>query len=217
MKVLILGHLGRMGKRYGAILTRMGAKWDGRDLPEYLDALHDILGDPLDHLDRYTHIIIATPTHTHKELIVKCLEESTALILCEKPLCANSKDTEEISEMPGAHRVSVVCNWAYVLPWELGPEKQEVIYGNWHTGNDGVSWDCCQLHYLSKNKDGATVGDDMLFCAFIDGFPISLTDIDRSYIAMMLDFVNKGFVRFGINDALAMEQKVERIICQKRS
>ena len=212
MKVLILGHLGRMGKRYGAILTRMGVKWDGIDLPD-----HGIPIDQHDHLEDYARIIIATPTRTHKELIVKCLDKSTSLILCEKPLCGNSKDTEEISRLSKSDRVFVVCNWAYVLPWELGPEKQDVVYGNWHTGNDGVSWDCCQLHYLSKDKDGAIICDDMLFCAFIDGFPISLTDIDRSYIAMMLEFINDGYVRWGIHDAVKMEQKVERIICQKRS
>lgn len=200
MKTLILGHLGRMGKRYGAILDSLGVEWDGTDvLDPYSRLYHD-----------YSHAIIATPTHTHQEEIEHCVA-GVPFVLCEKPLCKSSEKCRELDL--GDTDLRVVCNWSYVLPWRLKPGKHRVAYANWHTGSDGWAWDCCQLHHLTRDPMvGPMEQQGPLFNARIDGYQISLTDIDRSYIAMLKDWYEDPASLWGIEDAIAMEEKVEAIL-----
>jgi len=195
-----------MGKRYGAILDSLGVEWVGID----------IAGDCSFNAcwAEYERVIIATPTYTHADWILECVDCDVSHILCEKPLCKSSDKCRSL-DLCGSD-LRVVCNWSYVLPWRLKPGGHRVAYANWHTGGDGWAWDCCQLHHLAREPMVGPMEQQLpRFDARIDGFPISLTDIDRSYFAMLKDWYEDPTRLWGLDDAIAMEEKVEAI-CSKQ-
>ena len=73
MKVLLLG-LGKMGSLHGKYLDELNIDWCWFD-PDTVRTLNDSLSkkrlDVFSHnsLQSFTHFIIATPTHTHEDLL----------------------------------------------------------------------------------------------------------------------------------------------------
>ena len=189
MKIGIIGSSGSMGRRYNAICEYLGYKTIKMDI-----------NDPINlNVDR---MIIATPTQTHYE-VWKSIKKYIP-ILVEKPM---SKDIKECIDMSIDERVSVVCNWSLVLPFILKPNSHQIIYNFYNTGKDGVYWDTCQLIYLAKSLP-LLATDSPMFMASVDFLPITLTDIERSYIKMIeLWVINPSLLWNGM-DGLSMTQRV---------
>lgn len=205
---LIMGCTGRMGRRYGAILNAIGERWDGYDTTWERT--------PYPPLGEYERVIIATPTNTHYDLVDQCIQAGVKMVLCEKPMCMDSGKVERLLDAviaaDRATSVSMVCNWSYVFPWRLWPRSNRVTYGNWYTGPHGGAWDCCQLYYLDVNN-APKIDNSPIFHAEIDGHPVTLADIDRSYIAMVKDWYDRHTRLWDLNDALLLERIIEGLPC----
>jgi predicted dehydrogenase len=94
MKVLLLG-LGKMGSLHGKYLDELNIDWCWFD-PDTVRTLNDSLSkkrlDVFSHnsLQSFTHFIIATPTHTHEDLLYILLKLNKK-ILVEKPGVINQR------------------------------------------------------------------------------------------------------------------------------
>lgn len=198
-----------MGRRYAAILRYLGMDYETWDIAD---------GCHRPPLAGFSHVLIATPTDTHVSQIQQCVGTGVTHVLCEKPLCMDATRVATLRDECQSLRtyIHIVCNWSYVLPWRLTPESVNLTYRNWYTGPHGADWDCCQLHYLQRDRQPAFVEEGPAFMAFVDGYPVSLADIDRSYIAMLRDWYEAPSHLWGLADAVAMERKVEAIIASRK-
>ena len=198
-KTLIIGNRGRMGRRYSAILEHLGQDSTDIDIGETAT------------LSDYSHVIVCTPTPTHFEFTIKAVMENVPHILCEKPVCGDSAKAKRVACLRTKSDIRVVCNWAFVEENTiLQPRSHDVEYSNWMTGNDGQEWDCCQLYYLARSRP--TIKRGPVFRASINGLPVTLTDIDRSYVDMLNHWYKAPQALWGLTDAIAMEQIVERVM-----
>ncbi|MEF3280460.1 MAG: Gfo/Idh/MocA family oxidoreductase [Elusimicrobiota bacterium] len=82
--------------------------------------------------------LVSTPPSTHKDIIIKLLEKGID-VLCEKPLCVNLSEFDEISDAVYSNEkiVYTVHNWKYsphiLKIKELIPEIGELKYVEWKT------------------------------------------------------------------------------------
>ena len=195
MKTLVIGNRGRMGRRYETILDHLEEAHTGVDKERYS-------------LSGFSHVIIATPTPTHFDILTRCIEAGVPNILCEKPLCASLAATRRLANIKTGSDIRLVCNWAFVFDEEiLEPRGHDIEYSNWMSGDDGEAWDCCQLYYLSRSRPVIRRGP--YFRSTIDGRIVTLSDIDWSYIDMLYQWYKDPRALWGIDDAVAMEQIVE--------
>lgn len=174
---LILGDRGRMGRRYSAIHRYLQIPFDGWDISTT---------EPLPRLDQYDFVMICTPTDTHLDWIKRLRGLRNArvkYVMCEKPICMSSKELEKLDL--GDIHLCVVNNWAHVFrDMVLLPNSCVVDYQNWFTGPHGGVWDCIQLHYLDK-RGKADISEGPVFRCRINSLPVTLGDIDESYIRMI--------------------------------
>lgn len=201
MNVLVIGASGNMGRRYCSILQYL------RQTPIKVD-----IGDNCFGCQEYTHAIIATPTDTHFE-ICKKLAELDKTYLCEKPLSKNPDEIKELIAIEGRTKSKgyMVNNWSFATGFVgafFGINKDMVYYNNWNTGKDGVLWDCIQLIYLAKDFNIQICTGSPVFRAFCGDNNVSLTDIDKSYISMIDNFLSSKKYLWGLQDALAATEKV---------
>jgi predicted dehydrogenase len=56
-------------------------------------------------------VVVATPTHTHVELVRRVLDRTDALVLSEKPLATGLADVDSLADV--AHRVRVAHHFAF--------------------------------------------------------------------------------------------------------
>jgi predicted dehydrogenase len=80
-------------------------------LPRFYDNLEYLLGDT-----EINIIYVATPTYLHFEIIKKCLKNGKH-VLCEKPICMNSHEANEIKSL--ALKRNLFCmeaNWVVFNP-----------------------------------------------------------------------------------------------------
>ena len=198
MKVLVVGSLGSMGKRYCAILKYLDIDYVGIDLEE-------------DTKEAFTHAIICTPTDTHIKWVWHCVEVyQIKNILCEKPISKNPEEIKKLAKLKdcGAN-IRMVCNWKYCLPKDV-----DIAYSNYNTGKDGTDWDCIQLIYLAKIL---TIDNTLPYfeCRYKkDGLwnnILSLSDIEQSYLTMIqnwLELDGKKNDLWGMQNALEATESV---------
>lgn len=198
-KVLIVGCLGNMGKRYKAIFSYLGIDTVGVDIGIYVK--------PVD----ITHIIICTPTETHIQQIYVYTELfPDASILVEKPLALNCEAAKQVFDI-GHEKLYIVNNWAHAHEYKMLRVGQcDVLYNYYQTGPHGLYVDCCQLIYLSKSPECCSLQNvSPVFCANVDGC-ITKEMIDWSYIKMINAWLgNEKEYLWDMIDAVNMAEMVE--------
>lgn len=202
-RIYIYGCNGGMGRRYRAILKRLGHEWSGFDL----DGHH---GD-FEFADS-DGVIIATPTPTHGQIILS-LAGSGKPLLCEKPV---TRDLDELrSLMMAVARNStpmqMVCQYDHLVnPAWYGP----TIYDYYRTGPDGLPWDCMQIIWHAKQTPEIRNESPVWRC-IINGQELKLGDMDRAYVAEI-----KGWLEAPRNDIariLAAHEKVAKLEAEWRA
>jgi hypothetical protein len=195
--VLLIGYKGSIGNRYRAILEYLSVPFYGVDLGDTYNP------------ELYKRAIIATSTETHFEVCKQMIAYGINF-LCEKPVSKNPEEIKELIELCEKNKVegNMVCNWKYVRP-NLNPESNQILYNNFHTGKDGVNWDCIQLHYLDEEKAFITT-DKPFFASIINNKNITYFNVEDSYIDMMKNWINNGDL-WTLEDALKATEKVIKI------
>ena len=181
MKVLVFGHLGNMGKRYGQILTDIKVDWVGID---HRQPILDKIRVCSEGFKDITHVIIATPTETHQQLIRDCDElfKYPIKILCEKPISFDMY----IHNSPNL--LYMVNNYAYLANHS---KTGETSYAYYYSGPHGIIWDCIQLIAMAQGALELSL-QSTTWSAMINGHALNRNDIDFSYYAMIKDFVGAG-------------------------
>lgn len=176
MKLLLIGSEGSIGRRYRVILEHLGVDFEEYDNPE-----HKFFGVEQSFYKRFTHAIIATPTHTHLDWID---ELPPIWKLVEKPA---SKDLEGLEQRKLNHGCFVVNNYQF-LP--SANTRRKITYNFYNTGRDGLIWDVCQLVYIAyKNKVELEVKTDSFWWDLKWGMhQIAYHEIERSYYHMLKAF-----------------------------
>jgi hypothetical protein len=181
MTVCIVGHKGNMGRRYVAILNLLEVSWFGVEKE-----------DNIDYCDTY---ILATPTASHVPLILRILEtvNRNATILCEKPI---TTDITEFGRIPEEYwdEIYMVNQYNYLPHISRGKIYGPTMYDFYHSGNDGLAWDCIQLIYLAKNKTKIDLKRrSPVWFAAINGIKLKKSDMDQAYVNMVSDFTEQDF------------------------
>jgi len=181
MKVLVFGHLGNMGKRYGRILTDLKADWVGIDNRQ---PILDKIRVCREGFKAITHVIIATPTETHQQLIRDCDElfELPVKILCEKPISFDMY----IHNSPNL--LYMVNNYQYLTATKT---RGLTSYAYYYSGPHGIIWDCIQLIAMAHGELELSLQSTQ-WSAMINGHELNRSTIDASYAAMIQDFIGEG-------------------------
>jgi len=199
MKVLVIGSKGNMGRRYMAILKHLGIECEGFDTDVSVHIggesykLKWMLPDTT-----YDRAIIACPTEHHLEYCTR-LEVP---MLCEKPISTNS---EAIKQLSGD--ISMVNNWAFLLPKVLKPESCSIVYNFYNTGNEG-KWDLIQPLYLS-NGNFEIKRDSPVFRLTINSYMINMEMVQASYVKMVENWLEDKNM-WNLSMAYDAHKKVER-------
>lgn len=191
---LVIGGKGSIGRRYCSILSFLKKPFKILDI-------QDPKGErDLEKID-FDEAIIATPTDTHFEYCEKLIALNK-VFLCEKPLSKNEDECMRISEYLKGY---VVNNYEWAIRHIMAP--WEITYDYYNTGKDGVLWDCCQLIYLDQKAKIQTKSP--IYRLHVNGQPIQLTDIERSYIWMISAFLTDNRLGlWSLKTGLKMTQKV---------
>jgi hypothetical protein len=183
-KPLIVGARGGMGRRYTAILRKMGIE------PELVD-----VGDRTPR--NYDGVIIASPTALH----IAHLEQFLPLevpILVEKPIATSIRAVERIQKKLDEARapVDMVNQYRYLtgpmLPGTL------TMFNYYNHGRDGLPWDCISIVGLAKERVSLAEDSPQWTCV-INGARLSLADMDHAYITMIDRWVNGRLEGHGPN------------------
>jgi hypothetical protein len=203
--VCVVGSNGNMGRRYLSVLRHLAIESCGVDE-------HDSLSE----VDA-THFIVATPTDSHIDVLKEIISTrpEPVSVLCEKPFVkTDSVDTQKILaamtifseyEQHGSN-LYMVNNYAYYP--QLTHTKGLTVYDYYHSGGDGLEWDCIQLIHLAKGKMLLS-NSSPAWTVYINGTLLSKDHIDQSYISMVDDFVheNQGKL-WGYGDTVLAHLKV---------
>jgi hypothetical protein len=204
MEILVVGSNGTTGKRYCTILKMLGCT-----VIEY-DAIHARNNQ---RFSRSDGVIIATPTHLHKEHFERAIRIGNKKILIEKPVSKINGDIEDMIVEAQGMEVTVVCNWKYCTFATLEPESHDITYNYFNHGREEIPiWDMCQLVYLQKGESYDFAYDSPFFVALVDGFPVTLMDIERSYFRMITQWLANPKGLWDLHDAVKMNKKVENYL-----
>lgn len=209
--ILIIGSTGNMGRRYCAILDRLGEDWSGVDI---LTPKHERM-----RLEREADkIIIATPTSTHYTILKQLSNNKKIVpILCEKPLTKNMVQLELIKEMD----LPLTMVFQYVFCQEAYPgikasiihnnEKYSTYFNFYKHGADGILWDCIQIIALAKGNILLQETSPEWTC-HINGFKLDDGTMDLAYIKMIKFWIeNPGVNSFDIYEAHEKVKMLEDI------
>ena len=186
MRLGIVGGKGNMGRRYVAICK-------SENIP------YEVI-DKDDQPKLCSHYLITTPTRTHEKVLDDlCLflgdSKAKAKILMEKPVALVSnlrEDLKFIDRAKGAgHEIYMVNQYAY-YSHQLDDTDGPTYYDFYHSGGDGLQWDCIQLIYLARSGVQYLKNESPVWKARINGVPLSRELIDLCYVKMLKDFVSDG-------------------------
>ena len=170
----IIGSSGNMASRYIAILNKLGIDYvpfdekDWRDATRFVKDLHSV--------------IICSPTEHHYENVMVLKDFK---ILCEKPF---SLEMDKVIEMTDAVKnLRMVNQYDYLIP-EVS--KGTSHYNYFKSGGDGLAWDCINIIGLADAP--ATISNKSpLWDCQINGYKLSLSDMDRAYCKMIVDWTRR--------------------------
>ena len=91
------------------------------------------------------------------------------------------------------------------------PGKNEIEYDYYNTGNDGLHWDCIQLHYLAKKL--TLNNQSPVFKCKINGRAVTQDEIGESYVRMVERFENGDVdMLWDFRDAIKATKKVNKFL-----
>ena len=184
-KILIVGGLGNMGRRYKRILKNIpGISTYCIDV-NYQSWLDDVSFDG---------IIIATPTSTHYELILEYHEKFPDVpILCEKPISLSMDEIYALSEKPYL-KLQMVNQYQCALE-NLRFKDHRIpsgltYYDYFKTGNDGLYWDTINIIGLNDWVETPIIkNSSAIWTCIINGQKLTLEAIDWGYIIMIREWL----------------------------
>lgn len=217
--ILLVGSLGNMGRRYAKILDWINEPYYGIDIKE----------SPWDYniISKCDRAIIATPTENHFEWC-KSLKIPW---LCEKPISKDIRQVEEIADHCKKTGVkgNMVCNWLFAANTALLRAKfppnhgvggwrggygdvalmgdMDIHYDHWHTGRDGLAWDCIQLIHMANLDKLVLLNNSPVLDCSINGHMIDMDLIAESYLIMISQWLF-GDGLWDMEDALTATNKV---------
>ena len=209
VKICVIGGLGSAGRRYCAILKYLGIKYEIIDF-DIPSSVYGMTASQTFSNGDWDRAIIATPTDTHYSYS-KALIKMGKSFLCEKPLSVSLEECEELVKMDQEKLGSIVNN--YFFAFGNSRQKPDLFYDYYHTGKDGLLWDCCQLLYLDPQ------------CVLRNRSPIwtvrngrttlSYETLERSYITMIQCWLaNDHHLLWSLEDGLRMTRAVlNRLDC----
>lgn len=178
--IFIYGHGGSIGRRYRAVLEHLGHKWAGKD-PKSLG------GDSFQK-EKADAFIVASPTGTHVEIVSRLLSTGKP-ILCEKPVCHDALSLEKLLQAAAKAnaKLQIVSQYDYLVP-EHAIDVDNTSYDFYHTGPDGMLWDCYQVVEHAKGKIRLSNKSPIWRCV-INGHELDKAKMDEAYVLMVRDFL----------------------------
>lgn len=168
-RIAIIGSEGSMGKRYQAILRDLNVSVDLFDIHNW-GQITETVG--------IEGIIIASPTHCHFENIREVARLNIP-ILCEKPIAQTMFDLNNILELN--LNLTMVNQYDFIEGVHgVGPS----YYDYFHTGKDGLQWDCINIIGLANDEIYINDQSPTWQCQ-INGKKLTLEDVYNSYISMV--------------------------------
>ena len=164
-----------MGRRYQAILRSLGVPVQRHDVPGQASGVY---ARDLARYHDVTGIIIASPTNTHADY-VRGLALLGLPILCEKPLSTDLATVAELLRVPGP-----LAMMAQYQCLDHGDTEGDTAYDFYHSGSDGLAWDCIQLLGLARGPVSLKAESPIWRCT-LNGRRLSLDDVGTAYV----DFV----------------------------
>lgn len=213
LKVLVIGGLGSIGKRYRAILDYLGVKnicHDTANPTGYRHGLMDVLRE-----EKFTHAIVASPTPTHYRYCMELIGLKIPF-LCEKPLSADLDQCKKIRDDAASRRVKghVVCNYKFLME-RYNVKHKPRYYNFYNTGRDGVEFDCCQLIYL--NPDITLCNTYPVWTLRTDMGDMSYAIMEHQYVVMLKDWLSGGKNCWTLDDGVKMTEAVNGYLSRNSS
>jgi len=193
-KILVIGGLGNMGKRYCAILDSLKVKYSIYDKKMFKTSLKKY--------KLYDAFIIATPTNTHYE-IIKELRKYEKPILCEKPITMSEKEIAQILSWDDLN-LRMINQYAYFFINETVDHVQvgrkQDHYNYFKSGEDGLLWDCINVIGTNHFNDLWKKLDSPIWKCQIRGKKLDLAQMDHAYVWNIKDWLekfddNKDYIR----------------------
>ena len=190
-KVAVVGGKGNMGRRYIAILRLLNVEH------YVIDIGTDRQIDP-----KTTGIIISTPTETHYNML-KEFGAYNIPILIEKPICKDLNQLEDILDFTKTN-LRMINQYEYwfkdkpevkIRAWlgeaGKGNKKYSTYYNYYHSGVDGMLWDCINIIGLDSSEK-ITLGQNLpTWECWINGEKIPREEMDDAYIWNIDDWLEK--------------------------
>lgn len=174
-KVCVVGYRGNMGRRYCTILDYLGIPYHGVEKEdEDWEPEKDVEG-----------IIICTPTETHYEVLQNSCYGLP--ILCEKPLIKNIGHLEDFLQF--GPETSMINQYRYFYT----PSDELTLVENYHTGNDGLLWDCLNIIGMARSDIHLTKKSP-IWNIELNGKRINRAKIDTAYIRNIEDWLTGDLV-----------------------
>ncbi len=203
-KPLIVGARGTMGRRYTAVMRKLGIE------PLLCDVGDDIPTD-------FDGVIIATPTAMHASHVQQFLQFRKP-ILCEKPLATNLKLVESVCAFADAENadLSMVNQYKYLQGERLPYESDLTVYDYFNHGRDGLAWDCISIVALAQEH--VVLGEKSpIWECIINGELMSLSDMDHAYMRMIRRWLSGNLRGHGTDYIRDAHQRVQRYIEERKT
>jgi hypothetical protein len=194
-KPLIVGAKGGMGRRYTAVLRKLGIE------PFQMD-----LGDMVP--KGYDSVIIATPTAMHAQHVLNFLPANVP-ILCEKPLSTSLKQVNAICsvvDQKGA-KLDMVNQYRY-CDGEETPWKELTSYDYFNTGKDGLFWDCISIIALATGE-ALVRNESPVWNCIVNGKQLRLAGMDHAYVKMIDQWLKGDLKGHGTDYIREAHKKVQ--------
>lgn len=239
-KILLLGSDGSIGKRYQAIIKHLGFE---KDLIPF-DINHEVTAPYEDQdisfvkymTEDISKVIIATPTPSHKRIIEAIVEHyknemmAQPAILCEKPICTNSREVDELLDK--CEDIQMVLQYSFFrwnesddtvsvgdpilnnLNW--GQHESHFSHFNFYnSGNDLLPWDCIQiigLHTGPLSDENIYIKNSLpLWDVIINNKRLSLDRMQYAYLCQIREWLS-GNRLLTKQQIVKMHEKVEDFI-----
>ena len=185
MKLCIIGGKGNMGRRYAAIANMENMYFHSIDVNDPI---------PTD----FTHYLIATPTETHEAVLTNLcnMREEPVKVLIEKPYTIIKNNDMNAFQVLGklstlGHKIYMVNQYAY-YSHDLCDNEGPTYYDYYHSGKDGIMWDCIQIIHLARNGVKFLNNQSPIWHCMINGVKLNRELIDLCYVKMLKDFCSDG-------------------------
>ncbi len=211
-RILIVGASGNMGRRYTAILRHIRIESVLIDDPMLGRAGYignDVLVEQAGLADG---VIIATPTPTHLPLLELLVTNIKKPILCEKPI---STDPDKVADFCARHPtalVQMVSQYDFLVPRNMLWDHTKYDY--WHSGKDGLVWDCINIIYHATGKIELDDKSPYWVC-MVNGKRLNIKNMDPAYVEMIRDWVSNKSKSPGIQRIATAHEKVRDYLAQQ--